>query len=168
MRKAMKHKNPVVILLAAAIMTMAASCTTKPVHDYAYANLNRFYGWKGNTVVTLNFDMTDTTGACELYIIGEVATQRSSSRKQALPINIILTAPGGKQYTDSVSLPLHVIEDGKRGKTSHGVREIVWPYRKNIYNRIPGRWSITFSKGDSTEDYSNILGLGIHCKQKKQ
>jgi len=106
--------------------------------------------------------------ACQLYIIGEVATQRSSAGKRGLPIQILLTSPNGVQYTDTLTLPLRVIEDGKTAKTSHGIREIVWPYRKNIYNKTPGQWSITFYKGDKGADYSNILGLGVHCKQNIQ
>lgn len=163
-KRAMELKNPAIALAAALLI---CSCTSRPVVDYAYVNLDRFHGWSGEEDVTLLFDMTDTTGACELYITGEVATGRSTAEKKGLPLRILLTSPCGIQYRDSVTLPLRVLEDGRSGKTSHGVREIVWPYRKNIYNKIPGQWTITLSKGDENEDYSNILGLGIHCKQNK-
>ncbi|MBQ7773742.1 MAG: hypothetical protein IJ383_06725 [Bacteroidales bacterium] len=164
--RAMGLKIPAAVLAVAALL-LAYSCTSRPAVDYAYANLDRIHGWSGDEDVTLLLDMTDTTGACELYITGEVATGRSTAEKKGLPLLILLTSPYGTQYRDSVTLPLRVLEDGRSGKTSHGVREIVWPYRKDIYNKIPGRWAITLSKGDKNEDYSNILGLGIHCKQNK-
>lgn len=154
--------------LFAAAALLICSCTSRPVVDYAYVNLDRIHGWSGDEDVTLQFEMADTTGACALYITGEVATGRSMAEKRGLPICITLTAPDGTQYRDSVTLPLRVLEDGRSGKTSHGVREIVWPYRKNIYNKVPGQWTMTLSKGDGNEDYSNILGLGVHCKQNKE
>lgn len=140
----------------------------EPVKDYSYMNLNRLHGWKGDTGITLEFDITDTLVPYEIYIVGEIVAKRSLENRGSYPVNILLTAPDSTVYTDTIKLPLHIKENGSNTKRHHGIREIEWPYRKNIYNTKPGRWSVTFTKGDTLEDYSNIIGLGIHCKQQTQ
>lgn len=156
--------NSCIILLAATILCI--SCT-KPVKEYSYLNLNRLKGWHENIPLSLSIDMVDTTNACELYLVGEIATKRSIAPETEYPIKITLVAPDSIRYTDTVSLPLNVSSDTRISRKSHGVKEIVWPYRKNIYNKKPGRWEIIISQGDNGTDYSNIIGLGIHCKQNK-
>ena len=160
----MRLKGP---LLAVLLLAFAAGCSRKPVMDYSYVSLDRIKGWTGNTPVELEFDMVDTIGASELYIAGEIATKRTLDKKRGYSINITLVAPNGTGYTDTLLLPLHVKEDGAVSSTSHGIKEVVWPYRKNIYNKIPGRWKMIITKGDTTVDYTNIIGLGVHCKQNR-
>ena len=154
-------------LLAVLLLIFAAGCSHRPVLDYSYVVLDRIKGWEDNTPVELEFDMIDTVGASELYIAGEIATKRTLDKKRGYPINIIFEAPNGTVYTDTLLLPLHVKEDRMVSSTSHGIKEVVWPYRKNIYNKIPGRWKMVITKGDTTEDYTNIIGLGVHCKQDR-
>ena len=155
------------LLLAMLLLAMAAGCSRKPVLDYSYVNLNRISGWSSNEPVQLEFDMEDTTGISELYITGEIAIKRTPDKMRGYPINIKLTAPDGSSYTDTLLLPLHVVNDSNVSRTSHGIREIVWPYRKNIHNKIPGRWIMEITQGDTTVDYKNIIGLGVHCKQNR-
>ena len=158
---AMRHKG---IILGALLLMIAAGCT-RPVHSSSYINLNRLSGWKENTPLKLTFEMTDTLGESELYLIGEIATKRTAEDKVGYPIALTFLAPDSTCYTDTVTLPLHVIQDGKIARTSHGIKEIEWPYRKNIYNKIPGIWEVTISKADTLDDYTNLIGLGIRCKQ---
>ena len=145
-------------------MLLAAGCT-RPVKDYSYINLNRLKGWYGDNPLTLSFDMVDTTYACEIYIVGEIAIKRSIVNSDGYPIEITLVAPDGMRYKDSVTLPLNVSKEREISRKSHGVQEIVWPYRKNIYNKKPGQWTMVISKGNIGADYSNIIGLGVHCRQ---
>ncbi len=56
---------------------------------------------------------------------------------------------------------VNVIADENTSRTSHGIRVIEWPYRKNIYNRKPGKWRMILTKSDTTENYSNIIGIGV-------
>ena len=149
------------------LLVMAAACSRKPVLDYSYVNLNRISGWSKNEPVLLEFDMADTIGVSELYITGEIVIKRTPDKMRGYPINIKLTAPDGRSYADTVLLPLHVVNNNKVSRISHGIKEIVWPYRKNIYNKIPGRWNMEITQGDTTVDYTNIRGLGVHCKQNK-
>ena len=160
----MKPKRiiPVLALLAA----IAAGCT-RPVYDSSYVNLNRLKGWADGAPITLSFEMPDTLGESELYIIGEISTKRTIEQKAGYPIKLLFLAPCGTMYTDSIQLPLNVIQDGKTARTSNGIKEIVWPYRKNIYNKIPGKWEVTVTPADTAADYSDIIGLGIRCKQIK-
>ena len=152
------------VIFGVLLLMIAAGCT-RPVQRSSYINLNRLSGWEENTPLKLTFEMTDTIGESELYLIGEIATKRSVEGKVGYPIKLTFVAPDSTCYTDSITLPLHVIQDGKIARTSHGIKEIEWPYRKNIYNKIPGIWEVTVSKGDPSNDYSNIIGLGIRCKQ---
>lgn len=154
--------------LAALAAILASAGCSQPVRDYSYTNLNRLSGWKGDTQITLNFDMTDTISPCELYIVGEIAIKRSIGKERnGYPVNITLIAPDSTRYTDSVILPLNVSALDGVSRTSHGVKEIEWPYRKNIYNKMPGRWSMVLTKSARDVDYSNIIGLGVHCRQNK-
>lgn len=157
----MRHKG---IILGALLLMIAAGCT-RPVHSSSYINLNRLSGWEENTPLKLTFEMTDTIGESELYLMGEIATKRTIENKVGYPIVLSFLAPDSTCYTDTVTLPLHVIQDGKIARTSHGIREIEWPYRKNIYNKIPGIWEVTICKADTLDDYTNLIGLGIRCKQ---
>ena len=152
------------IILGALLLMMAAGCT-RPVQNSSYISLNRLSGWEEEIPLKLTFEMTDTIGESELYLIGEIATKRTIGEKTGYPIILTFLAPDSTSYTDTVTLPLHVIQDGKIARTSHGIREIEWPYRKNIYNKIPGMWEVTITKADTLNDYSNIIGLGIRCKQ---
>jgi hypothetical protein len=155
-------------IMAALLFALFCQACSQPVKEYSFATLNRIKGWQNDTGAVLAFDMTDTTNACELYIVGEIATGRTIQKEKGYPVNITFAAPDGTNYTDSVFLPLYTgKEGGIISHTSNGIMEIEWPYRKNIYNKIPGQWKIIFTKGDTLEDYSNILGLGIHCKQKE-
>lgn len=155
--------------MAAFAAVLAAAGCSQPVRDYSYINLNRLAGWKGDTEITLNFDMVDTTGACGLYIVGEIAIKRSIGKeKNGYPVHITLISPDSTRYTDSITLPLNVLSEDGISRTSHGVKEIEWPYRKNIYNKMPGQWSMVLTKASEDVDYSNIIGLGVHCKQSKQ
>lgn len=167
-RTATKPKGIAATLLLGTILfaIMISGCS-QPVKDYSYINLNRLKGWSENTSLTLNFDMVDTTNACELYIIGEIATKRTIEKEKGYPINITFIAPCGTMYRDSVVLPTNVVSDREVSRISHGIRVIEWPYRKNIYNKEPGQWSMVLTKGDLNEDYSNIIGLGVYCKQEK-
>lgn len=148
------------------LLTVAAGCK-KPVNDYSYINLNRLKGWEGETALNLHFDMVDTTGACELYIAGEIVVQRTTGEEKGYPINLTFIAPDSTSWEDSVFLPLNVKRDSDITITSHGIKSIEWPYRKNIHNPIPGEWTVIITKGDSEADYSNIVGVGIYCKQQK-
>lgn len=148
------------------LLLIATGCN-QPVNNYSYINLNRLEGWKGNTALTLNFDMADTVEACELYIAGEIAIHRSIGKRQGYPVNLTFIAPNGCRYTDSIFLPLLVKQTKGIASTSQGIMAIEWPYRKNIYNKLPGRWQVMVTKGDTCQDYSNIIGMGIHCKQRK-
>lgn len=159
----MRHKGIICTLLA----TLLASGCTQPVKEYSYVNLNRFTGWKDDTQITLEFEMADTTNACQLYIVGEIAMKRSLPQENGYPVLITLIAPDSTRYRDSVTLPLHVVAQDGVSRTSHGVKEIEWPYRKNIYNKKPGQWKMILSKAGKDEDYSNIIGLGAYCKQEK-
>ena len=134
--------------------------------DYSYLNLNRMKGWKENTQLQLNFEMPDSTVACELYIVGEIATKRTIDKEKGYPLDIVLVSPDSIKYTDSIILPTNVTADENTSRTSHGRRVIEWPYRKNIYNRKPGKWRMILTKSDTTENYSNIIGIGVCCKQK--
>lgn len=158
----MKHKGILAPLMAFAIL---ASCS-QPVMEYSFKNLNRLTGWKENTPITLSFDMPDSTKACELYIVGEIATKRTIDKEKGYHLDILLVAPDSLLYRDSIILPVHVVKNSNISTTTHGLRVIEWPYRKNIYNRKPGRWSMTITHGDTTENYSNIIGIGVYCKQK--
>lgn len=129
-------------------------------------NLNRLKGWHEETPLSFSIDMVDTTNACELYIVGEIAMKRSAVQEKGYPVNVTLVAPDGIRYSDSITLPLNVSADKEVSRKSNGVKEIVWPYRKNIYNSKPGQWQIILTKGDAGADYSNIIGLGVHCKQQ--
>ncbi len=157
----MKLKSCIITIAA---ILLSAGCS-RPVKDYSYINLNRLKGWYGDNPLTLTFDMVDTTNACELYIVGEIAIKRSILNRDGYPINITLIAPDGMRYKDSVTLPLNVSKENGTSRKSHGVQEIVWPYRKNIYNKQPGSWTMVISKGKAGADYSNIIGLGVHCRQ---
>ncbi len=152
------------VIAIAAILT-CAGCS-EPVKEYSYLNLNRLKGWQQETPLSLTFDMVDTTNACELHIVGEIAIKRSIAQEKGYPVNITLIAPDGVHYRDSVTLPLNVSTDRETSRKYNGIKEIVWPYRKNIYNKKPGRWQIIFTKGCKDTDYSNIIGIGVHCKQK--
>ena len=152
------------IILGAMLLMIAAGCT-RPVQESSYINLNRLKGWKKNTPLKFTFEMRDTVGESELYLIGEIATKRSVENRTGYPIILTFTTPDSTIYADTITLPLHVIQDGKIARTSHGIKEIEWPYRKNIYNKIPGMWEVTITKADTLDDYSNIIGLGIRCKQ---
>jgi hypothetical protein len=155
-------------IMAALLFALLCQACSQPVKEYSFATLNRIKGWQNDTGAVLAFDMTDTTNACELYIVGEIATGRTIQKEKGYPVNITFAAPDGTYYTDSVFLPLYTgKEGGIISHTSNGIMEIEWPYRKNIYNKIPGQWKIIFTKGDTLEDYSNIIGLGIYCKQKE-
>ena len=154
-------------VLAAMVLAHISLACSQPVKEYSFATLNRLKGWQNDTGAVLTFDMTDTINACELYIAGEITTKRTIEKEKGYPVHITLVAPNGTRYTDSLFLPLYTGEKDGVSHTSHGIREIEWPYRKNIYNKIPGQWKIIFTKGDTLEDYSNIIGLGIHCKQKE-
>ena len=155
-------------IMAALLFALLCQACSQPVKEYSFATLNRIKGWQNDTGAVLSFDMTDTTNACELYIVGEIATGRTIQKEKGYPVNITFAAPDGTYYTDSVFLPLYTgKEGGITSHTSNGIMEIEWPYRKNIYNKIPGQWKIIFTKGDTLEDYSNIIGLGIYCKQKE-
>lgn len=158
----MKHK----CIAAIAAVLMAAGCT-QPVRDYSYINLNRLRGWRDNTQITLNFDMTDTTNACQLFIVGEIAIKRSIGNRKGYPLHITLIAPDSTRYRDSITLPLNVLGDKGISRSSQGVKEIEWPYRKNIYNKMPGQWSMVFTKASEDVDYSNIIGLGVHCRENR-
>ena len=160
----MKPKR--IIFILALLVAVATGCT-RPVYDSSYVNLNRLKGWADGTPITLSFEMPDTLGESELYIIGEISTKRAIEEKTGYPINLLFLAPCGTMYTDSVQLPLHVIQDGKIARTSNGIKEVEWPYRKNIYNKIPGRWEVIVTPADTSADYSDIIGLGIRCKQIK-
>lgn len=159
----MKLNGQKIILLA---LLLVYGCS-QPVQDYAYKSLNRLKGWQENIPITLEFDMADTTAPCELYIVGEIAIKRSIGKNIGYPVNITLIAPDSTQYSDYAILPLHVIRDGETSRKSHGVMEIEWPYRKNIYNRKPGQWTMVITQSDAATDYSNIIGLGVHCKQNR-
>jgi hypothetical protein len=148
------------------LLAVAAGCK-QPVNDYSYINLNRLKGWEGETALNLHFDMVDTTGACELYIAGEIVVQRTTGEEKGYPINLTFIAPDSTSWEDSVFLPLNVKRDSDITITSHGIKSIEWPYRKNIHNPIPGEWTVIITKGDSEADYSDIVGLGIYCKQQK-
>lgn len=152
------------IILGAMLLMIAAGCT-RPVQESSYINLNRLKGWEKNTPLKLTFEMRDTVGESELYLIGEIATKRSVENRTGYPIILTFTTPDSTMYADTITLPLHVIQDGKIARTSHGIKEIEWPYRKNIYNKIPGMWEVSISKADTLDDYSNIIGIGIRCKQ---
>lgn len=154
-------------IIAGVLLLMIATGCSRPVNDYSYINLNRLKGWEGETALTLHFDMVDTTGACELYIAGEIVVKRTAGGETGYPINLTFIAPDSTRYSDAVFLPLHVEHDKEITITSHGVKSIEWPYRKNIHNPIPGEWKVIITKGDSTSDYSDIVGLGIYCKQRK-
>ena len=157
--------RPKGILALAMAVAMLTGCT-QPVKEYSFMNLNRLTGWKDNTPVTLSFDMPDSTKACELYIVGEIATKRTIDKEKGYQLDIVLVAPDSLLYRDSVTLPTNVVRDNNISTTSHGLRVIEWPYRKNIYNRKPGKWTMILTKGDTTENYSNIIGIGVYCKQK--
>ena len=157
----MKPKR--IIFILAMLAALATGCT-RPVHDSSYVNLNRLKGWSDGTPIKLSFEMPDSLGESELYIIGEISTKRTIEEKTGYPIKLLFVAPCGTMYTDSVKLPLHVIQDGHIARTSNGIKEIEWPYRKNIYNKIPGKWEVTVTPADTAADYSDILGLGIRCK----
>ena len=160
----MKPKRIITVL---ALLAAIATGCTRPVYDSSYVNLNRLKGWADGAPITLSFEMPDTLGESELYIIGEISTKRAIGQKTGYPIHLLFLAPCGTMYTDSVQLPIHVIQDGEIARTSNGIKEIVWPYRKNIYNKIPGKWEVTITPADTSADYSDILGLGIRCKQIK-
>lgn len=154
-------------ILAAMVLAHICLACSQPVKEYSFATLNRLKGWQNDTGAVIYFDMTDTLNACELYIVGEITTKRTVEKEKGYPVHITLVAPNGTHYKDSLFLPLYTGEKDGVSRTSHGIREIEWPYRKNIYNKIPGQWSIILTKGAPQEDYSNIIGLGIHCKQKE-
>lgn len=154
------------IIALVALLAGSTGCT-QPVNDFSYINLNRLEGWKDNTELTLNFDIVDTTGACEIYLAGEMAIKRSIGEKKGYPLNLTFIAPDSTRYSDSIILPLHVKQGGGVSTTYHGVKYIEWPYRKNIYNSKPGQWRVVIAKADTSEDYSNIIGMGIYCKQRK-
>lgn len=154
------------IIALVALLVGAAGCK-EPVKDYSYISLNPLKGWKGDSTLTLNVDIVDTTGSCELYIAGEMAIKRSMSDKNGYPINLTFIAPDNSVYTDTITLPVHVKQTEGVSTTLNGIKYIEWPYRKNIHNPKPGQWQIIIAKGDKETDYSNIIGLGIYCKQRK-
>ena len=114
----MRHKTIIAWIL---LLTVAAGCK-KPVNDYSYINLNRLKGWEGETALNLHFDMVDTTGACELYIAGEIVVQRTTGEEKGYPINLTFIAPDNTSWEDSVFLPLNVKRDSDMNGREEGTQ----------------------------------------------
>lgn len=157
------RKSNLILALALSLITLGCE---EPVKDYSYLNLNRIKGWEADTQLTLNFEMKDTISPCELYFVGEIASMKGGN-SEGYRVNLIFISPDSLRYSDTITLPVNVKRGGGISRVSRGITEIEWPYRKNIYNKKPGEWRVILTKGDKNADYSDIVGIGIYCKQKK-
>lgn len=159
----MKSNRVVIIILALITLT---GCR-EPVRDYYFTAIDKGRGWADDAPISLEVDMTDTLAPCELYFVGEVILQGGYCEVEGYPVGIKLISPAGRQFSDTLILPLNVKWGDGVSRTFGGVKEIEWPYRKNIYNKNAGRWRVILSKIDKNRDYSSLIGIGIYCKQNR-
>lgn len=140
-----------------------------PNQEYAYHEFNVQTGWDTNDTIMLELDMCDTLNPLKLNIAGHITTDSYLNRIKGYPINIFFYTPDNQVFMDSITLPINLKSRENIIKKGHHSMEMLWEYRKNIINTIPGKWHIAFTKAKKDSiNYKNIIGLGISISKDER
>ncbi len=146
----------------------------RPVKESAYCNIDITTGWIEPATLTL--EMTDTTRPYQLDICLQIAMHNLNEYKY-IPVVLDIDSPSNRKYTDTLQLPLHVINEKGIYNNNNGYTTLQIPYRKNVITREAGEWRFTLipnpgAMTDSTSVetdkriYKAITRVGISCKKE--
>ncbi len=154
-----------IIFLFSAILLYGCG---RPVKDYGYISMNPVRGWEKGRDLTFSLEMEDTVNIYSIYFTSRIKNNRSINDINGFPVNVIFRSPDGQYYSDTISLPLNIIQKRKLYRMTNGIMEIEWPYLKNIRNDRSGTWHITIRQTTKTDIYKNIIGFGVCSKENNR
>ena len=150
------------------LIIAAASCTTRPLQLTDFKELEISKGLEKG--VELALDMEDTANVVMLEICMQINNRQAINGNQSIPVIIETLSPDTIRYRESIELPLNISNNTSNYNLTGGIRNYLWPYRKNIRNHTPGRWKFTIIPNGVTGKgtiYKEIIGVGISCKKEE-
>lgn len=154
------------LFIFATILTILLyGCKNKPEKNFSVFSFNPNIGWNNNDTIKLEIDLSDTLSSIDLYFMGEIKYNDELKNTPHYPLKIFLTAPTGEVFVDTLRLPTNIIDNTDIKRVSNGIMDVEWPYRRNVYNKLSGRWKIDVVKNCYKTDYANLISFGITYKK---
>lgn len=150
------------------LAAVAVSCTTRPLQLTDFKELGISKGLQDG--VELSLDMEDTANIVMLQICMQINNSQVINDNQTIHVAIETISPDSIRYKESIELPLNVHNNGANYALAGGIRNYQWPYRRNIRNHTPGRWTFTIIPQGKTGEgtiYNEIIGVGISCRKEE-
>ena len=156
-------RNPKVFLLDEPLSNLDAKLRAQMRTEISKLHLKL-----GTTFIYVTHDQTEAMTMGDRIVVmkdGFIQQVDTPQNLYSKPINMFVAGFIGSPQMNFINATLD--KDADKIVAKFGAFTIELPADKNIDNKLPGQWSILLTKGDPQEDYSNIIGLGIHCKQKE-
>ncbi len=156
MIKGINKTGAVLILL---LLLVAASCGK----DTLFTGSSVMPGniWRVAGISSFSFQVDDTLGNNDILF-----TLRTSSSYPFRNIYLFVTttAPDGKIMTDTLEYDLADEKGNRYGKGFGDVRELVLPYRTNVFFPVSGTYTVDIQHGMRMEDLRGVYDIGLRVE----
>jgi gliding motility-associated lipoprotein GldH len=159
MHYSLKHKVAICILWSALLVAFVSCKQNSVFHDYHSVNPE---GWHADSVVSFNFEITDTT---ETYQILFNNRNLDSYPFSNLWLFVEIIAPDSSIVHDTIEYQLAQPNGKWLGKGTSGVYDTRLIYRDNVYFPLSGKYTIDVKHGMRKSKLKGISDFGLSIEK---
>ncbi|MDX9811077.1 MAG: gliding motility lipoprotein GldH [Bacteroidales bacterium] len=154
-----KGKNKTGAVLILLLLLVATSCGKDTLFTGSSAMPGNI--WRVAGIASFRFAVDDTLSNNDIHF-----TLRTGSAYPFRNIYLFVTttAPDGKIMTDTLEYNLADEKGNRYGKGFGDVRELVLPYRTNVFFPVSGTYTVDIQHGMRMEDLRGVYDIGLRVE----
>lgn len=154
-----KGKNKTGAVLILLLLLVAASCGKDTLFTGSSAMPGNI--WRVAGIASFRFSVDDTLSNNDILF-----TLRTGSAYPFRNIYLFVTttAPDGKIMTDTLEYNLADEKGNRYGNGFGDVRELVLPYRTNVFFPVSGTYTVDIQHGMRMEDLRGVYDIGLRVE----
>ncbi len=158
-----KGKNKTGAVLILLLLLIAVSCGKNTLFTDSSAMPGEI--WRVASIPSFRFNVSDTLGNNNISFTLRTG---SSYPFRNIFLFVTTTAPDGRIMTDTLEYDLADEKGNRYGKGFGDVRELVLPYRTNVFFPAKGTYTVDIQHGMRMEDLRGIYDIGLMVETIKK
>ncbi len=158
-----KGKNKTGAGLILLLLLFATSCGNNILFTDTYPMPGKI--WRVGSIPSFRFQVDDTLGSNNISFTLRTA---SSYPFRNIYLFVTTTAPDGKTMTDTLEYDLADEKGNRYGKGFGDIRELVLPYRTNVFFPASGTYIVDIQHGMRMEELRGVYDIGLRVETIKK
>lgn len=151
-----KGKNKTGAVLILLLLLLATSCGKNTLFTDSSPMPGKI--WRVASIPSFRFNVSDTLGNNNISFTLRTG---SSYPFRNIYLFVTTTAPDGRIMTDTLEYDLADEKGNRYGKGFGDVRELVLPYRTNVFFPASGTYTVDIQHGMRMEELRGVYDIGL-------